>query len=226
MGVQHALEADHLAAVATLVSDGNRYKAIKEGIMWGVGHTSILLLTGLFALYMDIIMPEKIINFLEFSVGIILLFLGSEVIHKVLKSNLHTHIHEHKNGIRHTHVHLHSKKHGYLSPVHEHYHFKDVPLRAFLIGIMHGMAGSAVLILFVLQSVKSTLTGIFYIICFGAGTIIGMAALSSLFAASLQYSFNKKAWLYPGIRIIVGFTSILIGLFIIFQVVANMILMN
>ena len=110
---------------------------------------------------------------------------------------------------------------------HKHNHLKDLPLRALFVGFMHGLAGSAALILLTLQSVQSPLIGFSYIILFGAGSIIGMAVLSVVIAIPMRYSLGKRVWLHSSMRSAIGVATIILGLHIIYDIgIVNGLLMS
>jgi len=94
---------------------------------------------------------------------------------------------------------------------HQHEHKSNFPLRALLVGMMHGMAGSAALILLTLQTVKSPVTGLLYMLLFGFGSILGMAMLSLIISIPLKLTSNGLTWLHNGFHLTVGLTTIILG---------------
>tara|TARA_R110002096_G_scaffold245529_1_gene437761 strand:+ start:2166 stop:2873 length:708 start_codon:yes stop_codon:yes gene_type:complete len=212
IGMRHAFEADHVAAVASLVSSNQSLRdSIKQGAIWGLGHTLTLFIFGSIVILMDTSMPERIALGLEFIVGIMLIVLGIDVIRRLMKNKVHFHSHKHESGEEHFHAHSHKGEIKHNSNEHRHEHNRSFPLRALLVGLMHGMAGSAALILLVLQTVKSPLTGLLYMLLFGVGSLIGMAVLSAIIAIPLQYSSRGLTWLHHGFHIVIGFTTIILG---------------
>ncbi len=212
IGMRHAFEADHVAAVASLISKENSISSsIKQGAIWGLGHTLTLFIFGSIVIFMDTKMPERMALGLEFIVGIMLVILGIDVIRRLLKDKVHFHTHRHDSGEEHFHAHSHKEEINHDPNEHRHEHKRPFPLRALLVGLMHGMAGSAALILLVLQTVKSPLTGLLYMLLFGFGSLIGMAVLSAIIAIPLQYTSRGLTWLHYGFHIVIGFTTIILG---------------
>lgn len=213
-GLRHALEADHLAAVVAISSGSHSTaQSIRQGVAWGFGHSVTLLVIGSVALSLDTLIPDLFANTLELIVGFALVALGIDVLRRVLKQRLHGHFHSHGNGARHCHVHSH--RHG---PKHDHQQREPIPVRALLIGFIHGMAGSAALILIALQSSASFWWGIAYIVLFGIGSIIGMGLLSVVITWPMRYSKPGMAWLFSGAQTAVGFVTIAIGAHLIYEI--------
>ena len=214
LGMRHALEADHVAAVASLLTrSGSMGDSIRQGAVWGTGHTLTLFVFGSLVLLLDTVMPEKLAQGLEFMVGLMLVGLGIDVLRRLLRERIHFHFHRHVDGKRHFHAHSHAGELGHAAVHHHHHHDKQsrFPLRALFVGIMHGMAGSAVLILLTLQSVHSPLTGMVYILMFGVGSIAGMATLSTIIAVPLHYSINGLSWVHNGLQALVGISTLSVG---------------
>jgi len=209
LGMRHALEADHVAAVASLAtrSSSIRQTAL-QGAFWGVGHTLTLFLFGSAVLMMDTMMSELLADFLEFAVGIMLIALGCDVLWRLYRERIHFHVHRH-NDIRHFHAHSHAGEGSHRESRHQHKHRQHG--RALFVGLMHGMAGSAALIVLTLQTVQSTATGLLYILLFGIGSIVGMALLSTIIAIPMHYSSQRLTWLYNGLHGLVGVLTIGIG---------------
>ena len=181
LGMRHAVEADHVAAVASMTTRSNTFgEAIRLGATWGAGHTFTLFLFGAVVIFSDTIIPEHMAMMLEFAVGIMLVFLGIDVIRRMKRERVHFHLHAHDEGVRHFHAHSHAGEGAHKNSTHGHTHKKKILLRPLLVGMMHGMAGSAALIILALQSVDSPLTGLAYICLFGFGSVAGMATLAAV----------------------------------------------
>lgn len=205
LGIKHAFDPDHLVAVSTLVSEHqNPYKAALVGIFWGIGHTSTLFLTGVFVLLLKISIPEHFSLSFELLVGFMLVILGAKTLNE--RVNLHIHSHRHRSE-----EHLHS--HSEIDQKHGHRH-----KRSFLIGTVHGLAGSGALVILVLTTIHSTLEGIFYILIFGIGSIIGMALMSMVFGIPFIFTKTKFPRIDSYLKIIVGVLSIIFGLSIIYEI--------
>jgi hypothetical protein len=220
IGMRHAMETDHLAAVASLATRGQTMgNTIRQGAMWGMGHTLTLFLFGSLVLLLDAVIPQTLAAALEFMVGLMLLGLGIDVLRRLLRDQIHFHRHRHADGTLHLHAHSHSGDCGHPA-VHRHGHRRPhaFPLRALLVGMMHGMAGSAALILLTLQAVYTPLTGIVYIALFGIGSIAGMALLSVIVAVPLHYSAASLTWMHNGLQAAIGIITVAIGGVIVYDV--------
>jgi hypothetical protein len=218
IGMRHAVEADHVATVASLVTRCQSLgESVRLGSIWGLGHTLTLFLFGSLVLLMDVMLPERLAQILEFSVGLMLVVLGIDVIRRVIRDRIHFHAHQHNNGIQHFHAHSHAEEGPHESSAHKHSH-KKFPLRALLIGMMHGMAGSAALIVLTLQTVTSPLTGLIYILLFGLGSVVGMALLSAIIMIPIRHSAKKVTWFYNGLQTIIGIGTLSLGAYIIFEI--------
>lgn len=207
LGLAHALDGDHLAAVSSLVSKHKHIKkAVLSGISWGLGHTTTLVITGFILLFLKIIIPSKLALSFELLVGLMVISLGIYVIRDIIVNKKHTHIHTHDESM---HIHLHSHKEN---EEHSHMH------KSYAVGLVHGLAGSAGIMLLVLSTVNSFLLGLFFILIFGAGSIIGMALASSVISlpyiltSERLYNWNK------GIRYGTGIFSIIFGLFLVIKI--------
>lgn len=178
-GLRHSMEADHVAAVSTMVATSGRKlrNAPILGTLWGLGHTATLFVAGLLVLLLAVNIPEKVSGRLEFGVGVMLLFLAVTTLTSfnagrffkgLLGKHGHSHVHTHaERGIVHSHEHHHEGQH-------HHGH------KSLVIGMVHGMAGSGALMLVVLSTIQSVPLGLAYIAIFGAGSIASMAGISTL----------------------------------------------
>lgn len=213
-GLRHSMEADHIAAVSTIIAVGKSKlsRAPLLGMMWGVGHTLTLFVAGLIVLMLAVNIPEKISGTLEFGVGIMLVFLGATTltgfsIGKFLRGlfgrHSHGHVHVHTDtGLVHSHDHDHHD-------VHKHSH------KSLIVGMIHGMAGSGALLLIVLSTVNSVPLGLAYIAIFGAGSITSMAAMSALIG--LPFAKARHLKLNVVLRYIAAFITLAIGSGLIYE---------
>ena len=216
LGMRHAVEADHVAAVASLATGSHSLRqTVIQGAVWGLGHTITLFLFGSIALLMDSVIPEQMAATLEFAVGIMLVLLGLDVLRRLYQKRIHFHAHRHQDGVQHFHAHTHQQKQPHDEQSHQHEHVRFFPTRALLVGLMHGMAGSAALIILTLNTVQTPVTALFYMAFFGVGSILGMALLSCVIAIPLRFSEQRLTRVYNGLHVSVGFFSIGIGASII-----------
>ncbi|MBA3632771.1 MAG: sulfite exporter TauE/SafE family protein [Acidobacteria bacterium] len=215
LGLKHATEADHLAAVSTIVSERKSlWSSAFVGGLWGLGHTISLFIAGIFVLLLNFQISEKTEQVLEFGVGIMLVFLGLNVLRKLLKGGkLHFHTHEHGE---HAHVHPHVHEVGHEDEPHTHHGFSFSP-RALLIGMVHGLAGSAALMLIVIPTIESRVMGLLYIVIFGIGSIGGMMLMSLLVGLPFHLTASRLNRFNYLLQSIAGFVSIGLGLYIIYE---------
>ncbi|MDR4494833.1 MAG: urease accessory protein [Nitrospirales bacterium] len=219
LGIRHALEADHMAAVASLALRSRSVShTIRQGLAWGVGHTMTLLIFSSVVLILGTVIPEQFAEGLECAVGVMLIGLGFDVLRRMWKQRIHFHIHQHPDEPPHFHAHAHHTKDNHATPMaHAHTHPRGFPYRALLVGLMHGMAGSAALIVLTLQTAISPSEAIIYILLFGLGSTLGMGLFSLVMAIPLWYSPRSLTWLHQGIQMSVGIFTTLLGLFVIYQ---------
>ena len=227
IGMQHATEADHLAAVATLATrQRSLAKTMKQGIAWGIGHTLTLIVFGGTVLVLGKSIPEHMAQALELAVAVMLIALGIDVLRRLRQKRVHFHVHAHEDGVQHVHAHSHAHENAptgqyrrvHRELMHNHAHHRHLPLRALAVGMMHGMAGSAALILLSLETVNSFSMGLAYILLFGAGSIVGMAVLSLAIAIPLRISAGSLAWLHTGMTAAVGVFSCGLGAFMFYRI--------
>jgi ABC-type nickel/cobalt efflux system permease component RcnA len=164
LGMRHALEADHLAAVASLAtrSKGMR-QTVFQGMAWGLGHTLMLLAAGGVCLLLRAAISARLAAGLEGAVGVMLLVLGADVLIRLRRRRIHFHVHRHDDGTVHFHAHGHAPEEAHDRDHHHHAHGEGFPLRALLVGLVHGLAGSAALLLVTLTTLSSAWLGLAYI---------------------------------------------------------------
>ncbi len=217
IGLRHALEADHIAAIATLSTQTpslSASAALKQGAAWGLGHTLTLFIFGSIVLLNDTKIAESLALKLELAVGCMLLLLGLDLIRRVIRGRMHIHAHQHADGLHHIHLHSHANQ-----PKHHHPHTSPLlPLKALFIGLMHGMAGSAALIVLTLNTVQTPLLGLLYIALFGIGSMLGMALLSFAIAIPLRRSATGLSRLHNGLQLVIGLATALLGSQLIFNI--------
>lgn len=217
LGTKHATEADHLAAVAILVTGGKSLgQAVTHGVAWGVGHTLTLSLFGGIMLAIGSRISDDLARGLELAVGVMLIGLGVDVLYRLFRRRIHFHTHTHDDGVTHMHFHSHAAD-GLAGSSHAHRHSSALPIRAALVGMMHGMAGSAALIVLSLETVRSPLIGCIYIAAFGVGSIAGMALLSIVIAWPMQLSARRLARVHAALMTTVGVASGVVGAVIVYR---------
>lgn len=219
LGMQHATEADHLAAVATLVSrTGSLGQTVRQGVAWGVGHTLTLLAFGGAVLWLGQAISPDLEHALETAVGAMLVLLGADVLRRLVRDRIHFHVHRHGADTVHVHAHSHGGEGPHAKSAHAHAHPSRWPLRALAVGMMHGLAGSAALVVLSLEAMSSPGLGVGYIALFGFGSIAGMALLSVAIALPLRLSSRRLTGLHRAMTALVGAGSCAFGIAMVVEV--------
>lgn len=214
LGMRHALDADHLAAVSTFVSEERRpWRSSLIGVFWG-GHTLALLVFGVVIAAFRLAVSPCMSQVLEFLVGCMLVFLGANVLLRLAKGQtVHVHVHEHE-GVGHTHLHFHSRE-----AQHAHHHrMLRLGGRPFVVGVVHGLAGSAAVMLLVVGAIPSLLLAVCYILIFGLGSIGGMTVMSLLMSVPLVLAARRVVLLERVVRLTAGLFSLGFGIFLAWDV--------
>jgi hypothetical protein len=212
LGMQHALEADHVAAVSSIAARRSEVADIvKHGLTWGLGHTLTLFVFAGAAIVLGEAMPEHLTQPLETAVGIMLVGLGAHVLWRLWRDRVHFHRHSHGDGTVHVHAHGHA---GEAAPHarSQHAHAHGFRWRTLLVGLMHGMAGSAALLVLTVSQAKSPAAGLLYVALFGVGSMIGMGALSTVIAVPIAISARWLTFANRGLQGAVGIVTIAIGI--------------
>jgi len=204
LGMRHALEPDHLAAMSTLVTgERNSYKAAFLGICWGLGHTFALIAVGTVLVILRAEMPVRVADAFEFCVALMLVGLGLRAMYLAARQGpagpSHVHHHGHK-------VHVHQG-----APAHIHIGTWTLARRPLFVGAIHGLAGSGALTALVLTTLPSTAARLTYMVVFGLGSTLGMAALSGLLGWPLARAGSHRG-LARGLSLAVGCVSTTLGL--------------
>ena len=200
LGLKHAFDADHIAAISAL----NSKNPSLRGFFWGIGHTISLFAAGCLILIFKITISEKLALSFEFIVGLMLAVLGFNVLITLRKNKFHFHKHRHHAK---EHIHLHSHL---ATKNHSHGH---TPL---LIGLIHGLAGSAALALLALSAISSVTVGLFYILVFGVGSVIGMVIISSMISLPFKILANKFDSVNRIMKLSTGLASLMMGIGIMY----------
>ncbi len=211
LGMQHALEADHVAAVSSIAARRTDIAdVVKHGLTWGIGHTLTLFAFAGAALGLGRAIPEYLARPIEGAVGIMLVGLGAHVLWRLWRDRVHFHKHSHDDGTVHVHAHSHA---GEVLPHARapHAHGHAFRWRTLLVGLMHGMAGSAALLVLTVSQAPSVAVGLGYVALFGIGSMFGMGALSAVIAVPLALSARWLTWANSGLQGAVGAITIAIG---------------
>ena len=194
LGMRHATDSDHVIAVTTIVSQQRKVgSAALTGIFWGIGHSITLLIVGAAIVLFGVVVPERLGLSLEFCVALMLVLLGLLNLGGFRRSQNEAHEHSHRHGF-------------YLR------------LRPVVVGIVHGLAGSAAMALLVLPMIRTPFWAIFYLLIFAAGTIAGMMLITAIMAVPITYSANRFQSINRYIGAAAGAFSMAFGLFLVHQI--------
>ena len=214
LGLRHALDADHIAAVSTLMTRRPAFKV--SGILgacWGLGHTTMLMLVGLVVISLQIHIPQEWSEGMEMVVGIMLVVLGSSLAWTLYRERWHIHIHQHG---QQSHFHFHSHR---FEEDHAHQHWYRISLPPFFVGMAHGLAGSAALTLLVISTTQTIWEAMIYIFIFGVGSILGMLLLGLVITVPLVWAGEGGRRALPILQGVASLCSIAVGLSMILQFV-------
>jgi len=240
LGMRHATDPDHVVAVSTIVS---REESIPRagwiGVLWGVGHTITILIVGAAIILFGFAIPPRLGLALEFSVALMLILLGvlnltgalRWISRKLSPGHLeqhaeHSHVHVHGTQI-HVHTHSHDGDAQHHANEVEPPHWLRRPfvrlgwfhaLRPLLVGIVHGLAGSAAVALLVLGTIHNPRWAIFYLLLFGVGTIAGMMLLTLGFAIPFTLAGNHFAWMSRSMIAGTGVLSLVFGVAVAYHI--------
>lgn len=217
-GLRHALDADHIAAVASLATRSRTTgETVRVGLAWGLGHAATLFLVCVAVLALDLGFPERIAHTVEFLVGVMLVALGIDVIRRALRDRLHVHAHRHGGANLHVHIHSHAGEGRHETSAHAHQHRTGLPRRAVMVGLMHGLAGSAALLLLSVGAVGGMTFGLLYVALFGIGSMAGMAVLSLTMALPFRIFARGASWALNGLNLVIGTGTAVLGGMLIFE---------
>jgi hypothetical protein len=238
-GMRHATDADHVVAIATIVTQQRNFSgSAMIGAAWGIGHTLTILVVGSAIILFNIAIPPRLGLSMELAVGVMLMILG------VLTLTGMGRVLTHAAGLRHIHdvgpsTELHVHAHGdYIhrhpaSPQHTHRHdanalafldvkFRGVVLYAYVrpmvVGVVHGLAGSAAIALFVLPAVSDPIWAMTYLLLFGAGTVAGMMLITIALSAPFAWTASRLPRFNLQLRAASGLISFAFGLVLIYQI--------
>ncbi|MEJ7872163.1 MAG: hypothetical protein WKF67_07870, partial [Rubrobacteraceae bacterium] len=180
LGLRHASDPDHLAAVTTLIaSEEERKQARKAGLLglfWGLGHGTTLVILGLPLVLFNRFLPERVSQIAEVAIGVVIVFLAVRLLLRWKRGFYHVHAHDHDGQPEHRHLHSHKEDES-----HEHAISKRTPFSAYGIGLVHGIGGSGGLTLLLLSTISNQTEAAVALLIFAAGTTASMALLSTVF---------------------------------------------
>ena len=209
LGLRHALDVDHLAAVSTIVSQRRSlWRSALVGALWGFGHTVSLVAVAVGVIGLHAEIPKSVGHALELGVAAMLIVLGVNLLRDVVAGRTHVHLHTH--GTR-----AHAHPHAHAGDRRQHDHGRRRP---FLVGLMHGLAGSAGLMLAVAATIPSPVVALAYVAVFGVGSIGGMVVMSMLFGIPALLTGDRFAGADTVLRVGAAAASVAIGLQLAWQI--------
>jgi high-affinity nickel permease len=239
LGMRHATDPDHVIAITTIVS---RYRKVGHaawiGALWGLGHTLTIFAVGGGIILFGWVIPARVGLSMELSVGLMLILLGvlnltgmlewvSErfASTQVASSNVHSHPHTHGD-------YIHTHPHGHEPEAHMHLpektplgwfdrHFGRMGfyqlVRPLIVGLVHGLAGSAAVALLVLTTIRNPKWALAYLLLFGVGTLAGMMLITAAMALPFVFAGKASPRIHRGFRLASGLISLGFGLFLTYQ---------
>ena len=207
LGLRHATDPDHLAAVTTLLASGKDRAARRAGelgLAWGLGHALTLIVFGLPVVLLNRYLPERVQQAAETAVALAIVYLAVRLLVRWRQRMFHVHPHEHRGG-RHSHVHAHAEERG-----HAHRHRTRTPLGAFAIGLVHGMGGSAGVSVLLLAGVQSTVLAVASLVLLAVFTAVSMCLLSTVFGLTLVSRPLRSS--FNGVAPVLGVSSLAFGI--------------
>src|SRR5438477_7541997 len=188
LGLRHAFEPDHLAAVSTLATrQGRLGDACRLGLAWAVGHTASLGAVALLIIAGGLHLPARLAPAADLLVALLLIGLGGTVIWRHARGRWHLHAHAHAGG---SHLHLHSHAQG---TAHEHTHPQGDARRSLGFGLLHGLAGSAAILVLLVAAAPTRVAQVAYFVAFAIGTMIGMLVVSVSLASVVRLASTRGA---------------------------------
>jgi ABC-type nickel/cobalt efflux system permease component RcnA len=239
LGMRHATDPDHVIAVTTIISrQRNITRAALVGAFWGIGHTVTIFVVGTLIILFDLVIPPRIGLSMELSVGLMLIILGIMNVMSFLRSMPKSTLErEQTSGVVHSHFHshgdyVHSHAHGH-EPEHHPHPAERTPvawldrvlgriglyqhLRPLVIGVVHGLAGSAAIALLVLATIRDSRWAIAYLLVFGIGTIAGMMLITMSIASTFRL-FGSSQVFFRRLGLASGVLSLVFGLMLAYGI--------
>ncbi len=238
LGMRHATDPDHVIAVTTIVTRQRQLtRAALTGAFWGVGHTLTIFVVGAIIILFDVVIPARIGLSMELSVAFMLVILGVMNVAAFLRSTptfsagassevLHSHAHAHGD-------YVHSHAHGHAPEAHPHRPDRTPlglldrlfgklalyrPVRPFVVGVVHGLAGSAAVALLVLTTIPNPRWAVAYLLVFGAGTVGGMMLITMSIASAFTFLGKGQQKFSHRLGLVSGVLSLAFGMLLVYQI--------
>ncbi|MBA2264313.1 MAG: high-affinity nickel-transport family protein [Chloroflexi bacterium] len=234
LGMRHATDADHVIAVTTILNRSRRLlDTTLIGALWGLGHTVTVVIVGVLIIVFNVVIPPALGLAMEFAVALMLIGLGILNLTGGLRAlterltppaPIHAHVHEHADASEHPppgHAHLHghgTDPHlGGRGSVVATFGWYQL-LRPVVVGLVHGLAGSAAVALLVLATIQDTGTAVAYLVIFCIGVAAGMATLTTVIGLPLRVARARSVQINRWLTIGSGLLSLAVGLYLAYQI--------
>jgi high-affinity nickel-transport protein len=220
--MRHATDPDHVIAVTTIVSRERRLgSAALVGALWGIGHTVTIVLAGVVIIVFGAVVSPRVGLTMELSVALMLVLLGAASVLGALRSPPHAHgdyVHAHAHP-RGTDGHGHGDDDTPLARLDLRFGWLGLyqVLRPLVVGVVHGLAGSAAVALLVLASIREPLPALGYLVVFGVGTIVGMVLVTVAISVPFAYTARRSLLLHRSLAFTAGLLSLGFGLFLVYH---------
>ena len=190
LGLRHAFEPDHLAAVSTLATRpaARLRSAARLGLVWGLGHTGTVGVVALLIIVLGVHLPDRFWPAAELLVAALLVLLGATVIWRYARGRWHMHAHAHPATPTHFHLHSHAS-----DATHRHAHGAVDARRSLGFGVAHGLAGSGAIAALLVAAAPDASSRLIYFAAFGAGTIAGMLGVSMTLSVLVRLAAERGA---------------------------------
>jgi ABC-type nickel/cobalt efflux system permease component RcnA len=222
LGFRHAFEPDHLAAVSTLATrQGRLLDACRLGLAWALGHTASVGVVVAAIVFFGLRLPDRLWPAADFLVALLLIALGGSVILRYARGRWHMHAHSHDSGfadLTSPHLHLHSHAHD---TAHAHRHPAGDARRSLGFGLLHGLAGSAAILVLLVAAAPTRAAQLAYFLAFAGGTMIGMLLVSSSLAGLVRLASGRGARWATVLHLGSALTSVAVGLILAGRVAAG-----
>jgi ABC-type nickel/cobalt efflux system permease component RcnA len=216
LGFRHAFEPDHLAAVSTLATrQGRLLEACRLGVAWALGHTASVGLVVAAIIVGGVRLPARLWPAADFLVALLLIALGGSVIARYARGRWHLHVHSHDGG---PHLHLHSHAHG---AAHDHTHPTGDVRRSLGFGLLHGLAGSAAILVLLVAAAPTRAAQLAYFAAFALGTLLGMLCVSLSLAAIVRLAAERGRHWAMTLHVGAAAASVAVGLALAGRVAAG-----
>ena len=218
LGLRHAFEPDHLAAVSTLATrpGGRRlWSAARLGLIWGLGHTVTVGAVALLVLVLGVHLPATLWPTAELVVAALLILLGMLVIWRYARGRWHIHAHAHSASAPHLHLHSHA-----VDPSHGHAHATADARRSLGFGVAHGLAGSGAIAALLVAAVPDAMSRLVYFAAFSAGTVAGMLGVSLTLSVLVRFAADRGARWATYLHVGAAVGSVVAGVVLAQQVIA------